>query len=399
MPTGDHPRPGKVIAANAPANPTEQEVFDMHEELLVKDAYPSARECGVCHPKHYEDWSVSSHAYAQISPVFNAMQGKVSKLTNGTNGDFCIRCHTPVGMNLNEPTFMSNIDRHPTSREGVTCIVCHRVPQAYGKISGRLAIDRGPVIDPVYGPRGDNSVVEQLMADGKAHADPDAPGRQIHAEAKEFFQITTSAFCGTCHDVTLVNGFRLEEAFSEFKSSPAAKRGETCQDCHMGKEQGLYAGTDEENYPHGPVAVVGGEPTKSRKLTNHLIAGPDYSIVHPALFPLHPRAIREESEIDDPRADGLATIRQWLEFDYEAGWGTNEFEDSIPFDHPFPERWASIDDRYDARDIIEENLALLERATEARRALLKRGYVLGDVEMLEVSEDEVSFKVQVRNGT
>ena len=30
---------------------------------------------------------MSSHAYAQLSPVFNAMQAKIDKLTNGTNGD------------------------------------------------------------------------------------------------------------------------------------------------------------------------------------------------------------------------------------------------------------------------------------------------------------------------
>ena len=44
----------------------------------------------------------------------------------------CIRCHTPVGMNLEEPEFMSNMDRHPTSREGVTCIVVNDVVSVDG---------------------------------------------------------------------------------------------------------------------------------------------------------------------------------------------------------------------------------------------------------------------------
>ena len=39
----------------------------------------------------------------RISPVFNAMQETIVKLTNGTNGDFCIRCHTQTGMALHEP--------------------------------------------------------------------------------------------------------------------------------------------------------------------------------------------------------------------------------------------------------------------------------------------------------
>ena len=82
------------------------------------------------------------------------MQGTILKRTNGTNGDFCTRCHTQVGMNLGEPLFMSNIDRHPVSREGITCIVCHRVNQAYGKESGRVKIVEGDLFEPVYGPTG-----------------------------------------------------------------------------------------------------------------------------------------------------------------------------------------------------------------------------------------------------
>jgi len=97
----------------------------------------------------------SAHAYAQLSPVFNAMQATITKLTDGSNGDFCIRCHTQVGMNLGESTYMSNMDRHPTSREGITCIVCHRLQNDYGKVSGRFALVTGDILTPVYGPTGD----------------------------------------------------------------------------------------------------------------------------------------------------------------------------------------------------------------------------------------------------
>ena len=173
-----------------------------------------------------------------MSPVFNAMHGKILKLTNGTNGDFCIRCHTPVGMNLGEPEFMSNIDRNPTSREGVTCIACHRVNQAYGKISGRLSIVEGDLTEPIYGPSGDNAELDRIIEESNVITDPNRVGRKIHRKSNAFFQLTTAGQCGTCHDVTLVNGFRLEEAFSEYKSAPASRRGITCQDCHMGVEPG-----------------------------------------------------------------------------------------------------------------------------------------------------------------
>ena len=109
---------GVVGAEERPA-PQPDGVED-HEAVFAEDRYPSATTCAPCHEDIYREWSVSSHAYAQMSPVFNAFHATVLLITNGTNGDFCIRCHNPVGMNLEEPEVMSNLDRNPTSREGVT---------------------------------------------------------------------------------------------------------------------------------------------------------------------------------------------------------------------------------------------------------------------------------------
>ena len=355
-----------------------------HQALFLENRFPAATTCATCHPDHYREWSVSPHAYAQMSPVFNAMHGTILKITNGTNGDFCIRCHTPVGMNLGEPEFMSNMDRHPTSREGVTCIVCHRVNQAYGKLSGRLAIVEGDLFEPVYGPKGGEEL-ERVIESGeyRVNTERGKAGRAVHTEAKKFFQLSTSGFCGTCHDVNLVNGFRLEEAFSEFKNSPAAKAGVSCQDCHMATEPGVAS-----PYAEAPAAIVGGKPTKPRKKTDHMFIGPDYSVIHPGIFP------------HNTKASELATIREWLTFDVEAGWGTDEFEDRIDDDHEFPERWRSADDRYDARDILNENLALLEEAHRQRRKVLQAGYQLGEMEVVRADERRgLEFKVELRNAT
>ena len=370
--------PAAAAEETDPANADEE-----HAALFLENRFPSATTCATCHPAHYREWSVSPHAYAQMSPVFNAMHGTILKITNGTNGDFCIRCHTPVGMNLGEPEFMSNMDRHPTSREGVTCIVCHRVNRAYGKLSGRLAISEGDLFDTVYGTAG-NEELDRVIESGdyRVNTDPERSGRNIHADAEKFFQLSTSGFCGTCHDVNLVNGFRLEEAFSEFKTSPAAKDNVSCQDCHMGVEPGVVSG-----YRHEPAAVVGGKPTEPRKRTDHMFIGPDYSVVHPGIFP------------HNTKAQELASIREWLDFDHEAGWGTDAFELDRPDGYRFPEKWRSADDRYDARDLINENQALLEEADRARLAILRAGYVLGDIEVQKASRRGIDFRVEVRNGT
>lgn len=373
------------------ATDVTQTATDMaHAAVFKNNEYPSATECATCHPDHYREWSVSQHAYAQLSPVFNAFHGTVVKLTNGTNGDFCIRCHTPVGMNIEEPVFMSNMDRTPASREGITCIVCHRIDKAYGKLSGRLAIIKGDITDPVYGSLGGEEL-ERVLANPDQYrvvTDPDKPGRKIHGEAIKFFQLTESGFCGTCHDVTLVNGFRLEEAFSHYKESPAAARGESCQDCHMGLEQGVATG-----YEIGPVAIVGGVPTTPRKRTNHYFAGPDYPIIHPGLFP------------HNTEAQQLADMRTWIEFDWKAGWGTDEFEDEVwearqnGEQYEFPEAWKSVDDRIAARKILEDNWELLAWARDQRLEVLRNGYGIGDIETLRDDEGGIAFRVQVKNLT
>lgn len=381
---------GGAPPAEATANPRgsnppkEVNAAAEHAKLFVENKYPSAATCRTCHPNHYREWSVSPHAYAQISPVFNAMQATITKQTSGANGDFCIRCHTQVGMNLGEPEFEANADRNPTSREGVTCVVCHRLANAYGKISGRFALVTGDLTHPVYGPTGDAELKRVLsMPDVyRVVTNQAAAGRKIHADINRSFQLVQPAFCGACHDVTLPNGFRLEEAFSSFKNSPSAHRGEKCQDCHMGLVPGKVSGFANE-----PAAIVGGVPTKPRKRTNHMFIGPDYSIVHHGFFP------------HNDKAAALATIREWITFDDKAGWGTDEFENKVPKDYKFPPRWQAVDDRYEARGILNDQEALLAEAQRQRLILLRQGYQLGDLVVEEASPKKLKFKIQVKSGT
>ena len=316
--TTDHPAPSNaddLLTIDSGANETaegkqkeekaaaeQSAANEAHEDLFLESKYPSANTCATCHPRQYEQWSVSQHAYAQLSPVFNAMATTINMQTGSTNGDFCIRCHTPIGMNLGESVYGSNLDRTPASREGITCVACHRVSKAYGKISGRFALEEGSLFSPVYGPTGNQELkrVLSLPEEYRVSTSPDVPGRAIHTDIVPFFQLTEPGFCGTCHDVTLLNGFRLEEAFAEFKAMPAGKRGVSCQDCHMGREQGVESG-----YDFGPAAIVGDVPTRNRKLTNHFFAGPDYSD-HPSR---HLSAQRRGGEIQDARRMAAVRLR------------------------------------------------------------------------------------------
>ena len=386
----------------------EQAIDQAHAALFENDCFPSAKKCATCHPQHYREWSVSPHSYAQLSPVFNAMSNKLNKLNSGTLGDFCIRCHTPVGMAMNESMNTSNLNRHPTSREGVTCVVCHRVNQAWGKGAGRQALVAGDIHQAVYGPIG-NRMLRQVLADPdqygvlKNHDAPDVRGRDIHAVSYRFFQITTPGFCGTCHDVFAPNGFRLEDAFSEYKHSPSALiHGHTCQDCHMGTVPGVPSGFSCE-----PAAVVGNMSTPPRKHTNHMIIGPDYPVIHRGLFPHNIDAIREEGDSDvideltqgEVNIKGLATMREWLRFDDAGGWGTEAFEATVSDDDYFPAPWDNKHKRLAARHILEDQYKLLAEATQARLQLLQVGYRLGNIHVAECGRDGIDFEVELANGT
>jgi hypothetical protein len=125
-----------------------------------------------------------------------------------------------------------------------------------------------------------------------------------------------------------------------------------------------------------------------RKRTNHMFAGPDYSIVHPGIFP------------HNTEAQSLATLAEWLTFNHEAGWGTDEFETSAAADTTtFPGRWAEPDDRYDAASVIQQNRVLLDELATQRLALLRVGYQLGEVRVDRADDRGIAFKVQFTNGT
>ena len=362
---------------------------EAHASLLDENRFPAAGTCRTCHPTHYAEWSGSPHAYAQMSVVYQSMQATIITLTNGTNGDFCIRCHTPVGMNIGEPTVLENEKRHPTSREGVTCITCHRVAEDYGRITGRLPIREGELCETVYGPSGGpeglNTEVQRVLADPKVKVvGCDQRGRTIHQDSEQRTFLTGSGFCGTCHDVRLVNGFRLEDAFSEYNASPAAKRGETCQDCHMGAVPGVAGG-----YAMGPAAVVGGVPTRTRKITSHVFPGPDYSVIHPGIFPHNSKAAK------------MASISDWLLFDYEAGWGDKKghFEKKEARKTEFPRAWRSKGKRGRARKLIKENCEILDTTTALRLEILQRGFLLDEVRVERADSAGIDFQVKVSSGT
>jgi hypothetical protein len=323
--------------------------------------FPSANLCKQCHPNHYNEWASSSHAYASISPMFHKFEQRITDLASGTIGTFCVRCHASVGTTLDENRALPLWDRHAVSREGVTCVTCHRVYAQYGKVNGERRIVEGDISQPIVGPEG-ACLIESVLTNAAAYKvrlNPNDRGQGIHLKVEKNSQMDKSQFCVSCHQVAVQPGIKLEVVWDQYRASPAFRKDTTCQDCHMGKVPGVA-----EGYATGPAAIVDGKPVNpTRKHGNHAFAGPGYSIAHPGIFP-------HNSEAEQ------FSIQAWLKFDYLAGWGTPEFEEKVDKQTvkvTFPAEWESSVDREEARRIINDNVAKLKSKLELRRQVMENG--------------------------
>ena len=223
-----------------------------HMRLLLSDEFPSATRCARCHQKQFTEWASSNHAYAAISPMFHKFEQAANALTAGTMGTFCVRCHQQVGTQKGERREQPLWDRSQVAREGVTCITCHRVNAAFGKVNGERHIEPGTIFDPVY-----NSVaapnIDEVLSKLEAYqvaTGPDEKGTPIHGGVKVFEQIGKSEFCVSCHQVAVNLGIKLEVVWEQYRDSPAFRDGTTCQNCHMGKVPG-----EAKGYDTWPVAI------------------------------------------------------------------------------------------------------------------------------------------------
>jgi nitrate/TMAO reductase-like tetraheme cytochrome c subunit len=337
--------------------------LDPHAELFAKDWYPSATACRKCHEQIYEEWAISSHANAGVSPMFHKFEQKINALAQGTLGYFCMRCHAPVATTMKQPRWASIADGPKVYREGVTCVACHRVVERYAKANGERRMEPGPQQFPIVssGNGAGLASVLQQQEKFKVKTDPQdtRPGQLIHNRVIHFEELSNSTFCMSCHQVAVQPGIKLEVVWEQYRHSPAYKQGVRCQDCHMGRVPGKA-----EGFCEAYAAIIDGKPSgPPRKHSNHVFFGPGAAITHPGVFPQNPDADRW-------------SMRQWLAFDWRAGWGTAEFETALEngeIEAAFPPEWQDTDDRRDAADILAKNFKRLAIKQELRRLVMENG--------------------------
>ncbi|HUS30382.1 MAG TPA: multiheme c-type cytochrome [Kofleriaceae bacterium] len=226
------------------------------EEKFSVEELQDPETCKECHPKHYDQWSGSMHAYASDDPVFIAMNKRGQRETNGELGDFCIQCHAPMALKLGKASG-SNFDPAAlsSSTRGITCYFCHNVESIVADHNNGLAI-----------------ALDQTMRGG-AKNPSDSPAHFSEYDTKMASRTNNSEMCGSCHDVTTSAAVHLERTFAEWKTTvfaiqdPANFLPVTCSTCHMTPTDGVIASGE-------------GLDVKSRELGfhNHTMAAIDIAL-------------------------------------------------------------------------------------------------------------------------
>lgn len=258
--------------------PTTLRDFDMPgTQPFEAGSEPAPPEnCAQCHGNYdpavepYRNWQGSMMAHASLDPLFEANM-VIANQDAPDSGDLCLRCHISGGWMQGRSVPTDGSAMLERDKIGVSCDLCHRM------------------VDPVYkvdlSPARDQQVLADLSFQGTQYGngmfvlDPDGivRGPFTDAAAPHNFRASpfhkSSAFCGTCHDVSnpaftkdaggiyQPNAFNatmvevsphsagpVERTYSEWLNSQYATTGvhqpefagnkadgivSTCQDCHM----------------------------------------------------------------------------------------------------------------------------------------------------------------------
>lgn len=195
------------------------------------DPHPDAgspMNCGNCHAAIHREWAESAHARSARNPKFLALfdgDGGVgtSRATWNVTAEHplgagvCASCHAPT---LAAPDLDYNVRRaEGVAARGIHCDFCHKVADVPTDLLGtRFGRDGMSLLRASGGARVSFGPLEDAVRPGESFAH--AP---LYRESR---------YCASCHE-GVVFGVHAYSTYSEWRDSPAAKRGVQCQDCHM----------------------------------------------------------------------------------------------------------------------------------------------------------------------
>ena len=243
--------PGVAIAGKSPFYPSRASTDGRR---VTPEHFESTLLCSGCHMDIFNQWKGSMHSNSWIDPVYRAALTLMSRFSHGKVDNFCMGCHTPIGVVTHEAS-PAGKNMSEGALQGVQCEVCHNVSRISGIGNGAYVLTPQLHGRPLkFGPYKD--------AVSPIH---DTAYSQLH---------TRSEFCSDCHDVTHpFNRVPIERTYSEWRDSAYAGQGIQCQDCHMKPAPGRSSpiGKDRERvYTH---YFVGGNALVTQILGSDMHAG------------------------------------------------------------------------------------------------------------------------------
>ena len=285
-------------AGDGPMPATDNDFFQggTQPEMAPFDALNQSTQCAFCHANYnepevepYAPWTASMLGQSSRDPLFWAELAIANQDVAGA-GQFCIRCHVPMAF-LRGHDAPDGSEITPEDRDGVSCIICHRMvdpiyEEGVSPDSGRCDPDRPRERRSDSGARLQRPL--HPRSDGQARRGPydDVP-LNPHIGQPEIIHSpfhTESDLCWTCHDVSnpltaktkdgdyvyVIDDaphptgdqeemLPLHRTFSEWKNSYYFTQGgvdhegrfggnhptgimESCQDCHMPDQAGRGCG-------------------------------------------------------------------------------------------------------------------------------------------------------------
>ncbi len=191
----------------------------------------SAGACGNCHPMIVSQWITNGHGSAAFNPRFHSLYNGTD-LTGTTSigpgylNDFpgtagnCANCHAPgAGVDGYLNTDMNSVRDMITAT--IHCDYCHKIGGVYLNPATGSVYANAPGVrsQQILRPPPDDNIFFGPYDDIK---DPDT----------RLPMISESAYCAPCHQFSMW-GTPIYQSFAEWRSSPYAAAGITCQKCHM----------------------------------------------------------------------------------------------------------------------------------------------------------------------
>lgn len=233
------------------------------DELPFGGQFEGPDGCALCHggglggALPHDSWAGTMMGNAARDPVFRAALAIANQDEPGI-GTFCLRCHSPIAFVRGHATPPDGSAFDAVDMQGIGCDTCHR------------AIPSGPASAP-YQVGNAQIVYSNDLHKRGPYTDSVVPVHETMGDAA----LSTSHFCGQCHQVTnparmLRDAagsqtnleFPLDTTYQEWQSSDfALPGGAECIDCHLGRTSGDF-----------PVATTANAPLRKNP-RNHAFVG------------------------------------------------------------------------------------------------------------------------------